>query len=136
MAEEDRKREIGAPRVVDADEGRVRDHAQRLLAAVVGVCAPTDVGQQAGGVAQPLFIGVFVDAGRRHEFVGPGNQLLAMLWRTRAQPVQLARRRQQRIGLALLGVEQREQSLAHAERREHHLVRLRFAEICSSTKAA
>ena len=106
----------------------VRDDVERLLAAIVGMRAPADVGEQAGGVAQPLLLGVLVDAGRRHEGVGPGDQLLAVLRRARAQQVQFLRRGDQRILLALLGVEQRvEQALAHAERREHHLARLGLA---------
>ena len=128
VAEEDRQRDIGAARMVDADEGRMRDDAQRLLAAVVGMRAPADVGHQAGGVAQPLLLGILVDAGRRHEGVGPADQLLAVLRRARAQPVQLLGGGEQRVLLALLGVEQRiQQPLAHAERREHHLARLGLA---------
>ncbi len=50
--------------MVDADEGRVGDDVERLLAAIVRMRAPADVGEQAGGVAQPLLLGGLVDAGR------------------------------------------------------------------------
>ena len=48
--------------MVDADEARMRDDVERLLAAIVGMRAPADVGQQARGMAQPLLLGVLVDA--------------------------------------------------------------------------
>ena len=78
MAEEHREREERAARMVDADEGRVRDDVERLLAAIVGMRAPADVGEQAGGVAQALLLGGLVDPGRGHEAVGPVGQFLAM----------------------------------------------------------
>ena len=125
VAEEHRKREIGAARMIDADEAGMGDDVERLLAAIVRMRAPADVGEQAGGVAQPLLLGALVDAGRRHERVGPGDQLLAVLRRARAQQIELVRRGDQRVLLALVGVEQRiEQALAHAERGEHHVARL------------
>ena len=63
----------GAAGMVDADEGRVGDDVERLLAAIVGMRAPADIGEQAGGVAQPPLLGGLVDAGRRHEAVGPAR---------------------------------------------------------------
>ena len=44
--------------MVDADEGGVGDDVERLLAAIVRMGAPADVGEQAGGVAQALLLRV------------------------------------------------------------------------------
>ena len=64
VAEEHRQREIGAAGMVDAEKAGVRDDVERLLAAIVRMRAPADVGEQAGGVAQPPLLGGLVDAGR------------------------------------------------------------------------
>ena len=50
--------------------------------------APADVGEQARGVAQPPLLRGLVEAGRRHEAVGPGDQLLAVRGRARAQHIE------------------------------------------------
>ena len=44
MAEEDGERDEGAAGVIDGDEGGVSDDVERLLAAIVGMCPPADVG--------------------------------------------------------------------------------------------
>ena len=64
MAEEDRKREKGAAGMVDADERRVRDDVERLLAAIIRMRAPADIGEQAGRMTQALLLGGLVDARR------------------------------------------------------------------------
>ena len=46
------ERQIGAAGMIDADEAAVGDDVERLLAAIVGMRAPADVGEQAGGMAQ------------------------------------------------------------------------------------
>ena len=56
MAEEHRQRDEGAAGVIDRDEGGVGDDVERLLAAIVGMRPPTDVGEQASGMAQPPFV--------------------------------------------------------------------------------
>ena len=38
--------------MIEADEGGVRDDAQALLAAIVGMRPPADIGEQAGGVPE------------------------------------------------------------------------------------
>ena len=77
-------------------------------------------------MAQPPLLGGLVEPGRGHEAVGPGDQLLAMRGRARAQHVELLRRGDQRILAALVGVEHRiEQALAHAERGDHDVLRAR-----------
>ena len=116
----------GAAGMVDRHERRIGDDVERLLAAIVGMRAPADIGEQASGVAQAAFVARLVEPRRRHETVGPGDQLLAMRGRARAQHVELARGRDQRILLALAcslehGIEQ---ALAHAERGDHHVLRL------------
>src|SRR5579883_2602122 len=115
MAKEHRQREERAAGVVDADEGRVRDDVERLLAAVVGMVAPADVAEQAGGVAQALFLRALLDAGRRHEPVGPDGELLPVARRAGAQLVELLGARDERIARTLGLAEQRiEEALAHA----------------------
>ena len=52
MAKEHGEREERAPRMVDTDEARMSNHVERLLAAIIRMRAPADVGEQAGGVAQ------------------------------------------------------------------------------------
>src|SRR5215469_2596393 len=53
MAEEDSERNKGAARMIDGDEGSIGDDVERLLAAIVGVCPPADVGEKARHMAQP-----------------------------------------------------------------------------------
>ena len=65
MPEVIRQRHIGAAVMVDADEGGVGDDVEALLAAIIGMGAPADVGQQAGRMAQALLVCRLVDAGRR-----------------------------------------------------------------------
>ena len=123
MAEEHRQRQEGAARMVDRHEGRIGDDVERLLAAIIRMRAPADIGEQAGGVPQPALLGGLVEPGGGDEPVGPRDQLLAMGGRARAQQVELGGGGDQRILAPLLLVEQRiEQALAHAERRDHHVL--------------
>src|SRR5262252_5140795 len=78
MAEEDGERDEGAAGVIDCDEGGVSDNVERLLATIVGMCPPADVGEKARHVAQPPLFRGLVEPGGRHEAVGPGDQLLAV----------------------------------------------------------
>ena len=115
MAEEHRERDEHAAGMVDRDEGGIGDDVERLLAAIIGMRAPADVGDQAGGVTQAALVGALVEAGRGHEAVGPGEQLFAMGGVTRAQDVELVGGGNQRVLAALLRIQQRiEQPLAHA----------------------
>ena len=50
------EREIGAAGMVDADEGGVGDQVEALLAAIFRMRPPADVGEQAGGVAEPRLL--------------------------------------------------------------------------------
>ncbi len=45
-----------------ATKARMGDDIDRLLAAIVRVRAPADVGEQARGMAQPLLVGALVEA--------------------------------------------------------------------------
>src|SRR5262245_24870883 len=56
VAEVDGERQKYAAGMVDASERGMRDQVEALLASIVGVGAPADVGQQAGGVPQPLLL--------------------------------------------------------------------------------
>ena len=49
--------------MVDADEAGMRDDVERLLAAIVGMRAPADIGKQAGRLPQPLFLRRLVEPG-------------------------------------------------------------------------
>src|SRR5262249_8899643 len=99
-------RQEGAPRMVDTDKACVRDDVERLFAAVVGVRAPADVGQQTGGVAQPPLFARLIQSRGTHEAIRPFDQLFAVGGRARAQAVQVARRSEQRVLLAVVGVEE------------------------------
>ena len=55
------ERQIGAARMVDGGEAAMGDDVERLLAAIVRVRAPADIGQQAGRVTQPPLLGRLVE---------------------------------------------------------------------------
>ena len=78
MAEEYSERNKGAARMIDGDEGSIGDDVERLLAAIVGVRSPADVGEKARHMAQPPLLRALVQSGGRHEAVGPSDQLLAV----------------------------------------------------------
>ena len=84
-------------RVIDADKGGIGDDVERLLAAIVGMRPPADIGEQAGGVAQAPFVGGLLEAGGRHEAVGPTDEFLAVTRRARTQHIEFSRRRDQRV---------------------------------------
>src|SRR3954451_22685314 len=86
--------------------------------------APANVCEQTSRVAQPPLFCRLIQTRRPHESVGPGDQLLAMLWRTRAQHIEILPRREQPIPFALNRWELTiEQAFAHAERRNDDLLR-------------
>ena len=74
-----------ASRVVDATERGMGDQDEALLATVVGVGAPADVGQQAGGVPQPPLLLGLLRARRLEQGIRPGAKLGGVLGRPRAQ---------------------------------------------------
>jgi hypothetical protein len=78
--------------MVDADEGGVGDDVEALLAAVVGMRPPADVGKQAGGVAQSALGGRLGQAESCDEAIRPGAQLLAMGGRAGAALASSSRR--------------------------------------------
>ncbi len=119
---ERQERPIG---VVEPAERRVGDDVEALLAAVVGMRPPGDVGDQAGGMAQPPFVGALLWSRCDKNLVGPVAQLAGMFGRARAQPRPVLAEGQQRIA-PLFGIRQQrvEQPLADAEHREHDLARL------------
>ena len=71
--------------MIEADEGGVGDEVVGLFAAIVGMGAPGDVGEQAGGVAQPRLLGVSSRWVEPRNCARPGEQLLAVAGRARAQ---------------------------------------------------
>ena len=129
MAEEHCQRQIGAALMIDRRKAAMGDDVERLLAAIVGMRPPADIGEQARRMTQAALLAGFVEAGRFHEAVGPLDQLFAVARRARAELIEMPRRLDQRVLLLFLVLEQRiEQALAHAERREHHLARLADAQ--------
>lgn len=73
---EDGKRQIGATGMVDADEGGVGQDAETLLAAIVGMGTPSDIGNKAGRRPQAFLVVGFLDAEQREGRFGPGDQFL------------------------------------------------------------
>ena len=62
-----------AARMVDAAKAGVGDEIEALLAAIVGMGAPADVGDQAGGVTQSPLCGCFTRA-RAVRIAGPSKR--------------------------------------------------------------
>ena len=76
IAVEHRQRDKGAALMADRAEIAVGDQVQRLLAAIVGMHPPSDIRQQAGGVAQPaVFVG-FAQLDDPDQPIGPSDQFL------------------------------------------------------------
>jgi hypothetical protein len=50
MTEEHGQRNEGPAGMIDRDEGRIGDDVERLLAAIVGMSPPADIGEKAGGM--------------------------------------------------------------------------------------
>ncbi len=111
--------------MIDADEAGIGDQVEALLAAIVRMRPPADIGEQAGGVAEPPLRRRLVQAEAVEEAVAPGTQLLAMLRRARAQEVELVGGGEQRVDRLRLGREPLvEEALAHAERGHDDLLRI------------
>ena len=85
VAVEDGQRQEHAARMIDAGKAGVGDQVEALLAAVVGVRAPADVGDEAGGIAQAPFLGRLLGAGRLEQRIRPLAQLPGVLDGARAQ---------------------------------------------------
>src|SRR5882757_5541535 len=78
IAIEYRQSDKGALDVGDCAEIAVDDEAERLLATVVGMHAPADVGEQAGSVAQAAVLLGLAQLDHAREAVGPADQLAGM----------------------------------------------------------
>ena len=75
----------------DRTEISVGDETERLLAAVVGMNPPSEIGQQAGGMAQAaIFLG-FPQLYDPHQTIGPIDQFFRMARGSRQQLVQRLR---------------------------------------------
>ncbi len=81
----------------DAAEIAVGDEVERLLATVIRMHAPSDVGQQAGGVTQPALLLGLPELGHPDQAIGPVDQFLRMARRPREQLVEVLRRAQQAV---------------------------------------
>ena len=120
-----RQRQEGAALMADTAKIAVDDQIEGLLAAIVGMAAPADIGQQAGDMAQPAIFRILVLFGDAHEAVGPIDQLLGVQRRARQQQIEILRGAGQPVLGALLGRQQLiQQAFAHAEGREHDGFRL------------
>ena len=89
VTEENGQGQIGAAGMVEAGEGPVGDEVEALLAAIVGMGAPADIGKQACGVPETLFCLGFRKADGIDEPARPGPQFLAVSGRARAQQVEV-----------------------------------------------
>ena len=77
------KRKEGARGMVNPDEGRIGDKVVGLRAAIVGMGAPGNVGQEAGGMTQTLVFLVFLEMCRRRT-AGSSNRKAPPRARARA----------------------------------------------------
>src|SRR6187399_2928388 len=126
MPKERRQRQERATRMIYGDKSRIGNDIERLLPAIVGMRTPTNVREEARGMSQTAFFMCLVEPGGAHEAIRPDNHLLRMRWGAGAKHVELARCRKKGILLARPLVEHGiEQPLAHAQRRDHHLLRAR-----------
>src|SRR5581483_7299636 len=74
----DRQPKEGAALMSHSAEITIGDQVQRLLAAVVRMGAPADIGHQAGSVPQPLLVRRLGQVGGADEAIGPVEQFLGM----------------------------------------------------------
>src|SRR5581483_1205712 len=134
MAIVDGQGEKGATRVIGGEESVVGDDVERLLATIVWMRAPADVGEQASGMPQPLFLRRFIEPSRGHEAIGPLDHLLAMARRARTEDVEIGSGGDEAVLLSFLSAQQRiEQPFPDAEHGDDGLpTRMR----CSRTSAA
>jgi hypothetical protein len=72
------KRQKSPAGMVDTDEGGMRDQVQALLAAVFRMRPPANVGEQAGGPAEPRLLVGFVETERCEDLRAPGEELMDM----------------------------------------------------------
>ena len=73
-----RQRDEGAALMADGAEIAVGDQAQGFLAAVVGMHAPADIGEQAGGVAQAAIFRGLTQLHHSHQSISPCDQFLGV----------------------------------------------------------
>jgi hypothetical protein len=115
---------ITRPGASTADPIAVQRHLDAALGAEIGVGLPGDVGEQAGGEAQPAHRGSSSNSGAIQRRAG------RHAGRSDARPAGLARRLDQRIERrARLGLSSRvEQAFADAEGRDDQLARLELVD--------
>ena len=125
MAEQNREGEVGARRMIDADESCIGDQVETLLTPVIRMGPPAHVGEKAGRMPEPVLVFSFFDPSCCKEMICPGAQLVPVMRRARPQEIKLARGRDERIGRSTPGVEAFvKQALAHAEGGNLYPVRL------------
>ena len=91
VAVEHRQRDKRPALMADRAEIAVGDQIERLLAAIVGMHPPSDVRQQAGGMAQAAILVGFPQLHDPHQTIGPFDQFLGMARGSRQQLVQRLR---------------------------------------------
>src|SRR6185312_1180827 len=129
IAEEHRQPDESAALVSDRAEIAVDDGFKRLLAPMVGVHPPADIGQQAGGMAQPAVFPGLAQMHDARQAIGPLDQFLGVARRARQQLVQALRGADEPVLVALALRQHREQkAFAHAEGRERDGLRPRGAD--------
>lgn len=92
--------------MVDPDEGGMGDQVQALLAAILGMDAPADIGKQAGRMAKPLFLLRLVETDRLESLPGPRAQFRRVARRARAEQRQFLAGDDQRVERLFLGRQQ------------------------------
>ena len=83
MVKQGRKGEVGSPWMIDADERRIGDHVEALLAPVIGMSSPAHVGEETSGMAKPTLAFGFLDLGAGEEAICPGAKLFPVKGRAR-----------------------------------------------------
>ena len=75
VTKENGERQKHAARMINANESRLRDHAQRTLSTIIRMCAPTNVSEQAGRITQALFFFRFFNTLFAKNLIRPVTQL-------------------------------------------------------------
>ena len=129
MAVVDGQGEEDAALMVHPAQAGMGDRIDALLAAIVRMGPPVDVGQQAGGMAQSALFGRFFQRRIGEELIGPVAEFIGVRERPGAEAGVILTEADERIARSLVGRQKAvDQPFADSEDREYDLARLHQAQ--------